>query len=329
MRLGLAVLLAALALLFARPSAALQETSRIARVGFLTSNGRSSATTEENLRGFLGRLRELGWAEGTNLVIEARYADWQYDRLPKLAEELVKSSVDVIFANAAPSATAAKRATKTIPIVFETLGDPVTGGLVSSLSKPGGNVTGIAGLSPELSGKRLQILKEAVPGLARVVLFVNPRNAMTAPTIRESEKAAATLALKLQVVEVREPADIERGFATLGVERSTAAVIVPDPLLLSQAARIQALLLKHQMPAIHNETGWLQHGALLLFGSSLRDHFRQAASLVDRILRGARPQDLPVQQSTRFELVVNLRTAKTLGLTIPPSLLARADRVIE
>ena len=329
MRRVAAVLLAALALHLASGWAASQEPSRVARVGFLTSNGRSSAATQDNLRSFLDRMRELGWSDGTNLVIEARYAEWQYDRLPMLADELVKSSVDVIFANAAPSAMAAKRATKTIPIVFETLGDPLTVGLVSSLSKPGGNVTGVSGLSPELSGKRLQILKEAVPGLTRVVVVVNPRNAMTEPTIRESEKAAVALGLKLHNMEVREPADIDRGFATLKTDRSTAAVVVPDPLLLSQAARLQALLLKHQLPAVHNETSWLQHGALMLFGSSLRDHFRQAASLVDKILRGTRPEHLPVQQSTRFELVVNLRTAKALGLTIPPSLLLRADRVIE
>jgi putative ABC transport system substrate-binding protein len=329
MRSVLAVLVVAIALNLAPLGAESQEPRRVARIGFLTSGGRAATTTQENLRNFVERLRELGWAEGANFVIEARYGDFQYDRLQALAEELVKIPVDVIFANAAPSATAAKRATTSIPIVFETLGDPVTIGLVSSLSKPGGNVTGISGLGPELSGKRLQILKEAVPGLARVLVLVNPRNVMTPPTVRESEKAAAVLGLKLQVVEVREPAQLESAFAAAGADRSTAAVVVPDPMLLSQALRIQALLLKHRLPAIHNEAGWLQHGGLMLFGSSLRDHFRQAASLVDKILRGARPEDLPVEQSTRFELVVNLRTAKALGVTIPPSLLARADRVIE
>jgi putative ABC transport system substrate-binding protein len=323
-------LLTSLAGVFAAPLAAeAQQARKVARVGFLTSNGPTSTTTRNNLRAFTDRLRELGWTEGVNLVLESRYADWRYERLSMLADELVRMPVDVIFANAAPSAAAAKRATTSLPIVFETLGDPVAAGLVSSLAKPGGNLTGISGLSPELSGKRLQILKEAVPGLARVAILLNPSNVMTPPTIRESEKAAANLGLKLHIAEVRDPGQIESAFAALGSDHATAVIVVPDPMLLSQARRIQALLLKHRLPAIHNETGWLQEGALMLFGSSLQDHFRQAASLIDKILRGARPGDLPVDQSTRFELVINLKTAKALGLTIPRALLVRADHVIE
>jgi putative ABC transport system substrate-binding protein len=323
-------LLTSLAGLLAVPrGAGAQQTGRIVRVGFLTVNGRASATTKQNLDAFRQRLRELGWTEGENIAIESRYAEWRYDRLAGLAAELVKLPVDVIFANAAPAAVAAKRATPVIPIVFETLGEPIAVGLVESLARPGGNVTGVSGLNPELSGKRLEILKEAVPRLQQVVLLLNPSNVMAAPTLRETEKAAVLLNLKLHVAEVREPTEVDHAFVAIGADRATAMIVMPDPMLLSQARRIQELLLKYRLPSIHNETGWLQAGAFMIFGASLRDHFRQAASLVDKILRGARPGELPVQQSTTFELVINLKTAKALGLTIPPSLLARADQVIE
>jgi putative ABC transport system substrate-binding protein len=246
-----------------------------------------------------------------------------------LAGELVRLSVDVIFANSAPAAVAAKRATTTIPVVFETLGDPISAGLVSSLARPGANVTGISGIGPELSGKRLELLKELVPGLRRVTLLTNPRNVMASPTVRETEKAATVLGLQIEVVEAREPDQLEKALGGIARDGATAVIVVPDPMLLSHARRIQAIFLKHRLPAVHAETGWAQTGALMLFGSSLVDHYRQAATFVDKILRGAKPGDLPVEQSTRFELIINLKTAKALGLTIPPSLLARADRVIE
>ena len=305
---------------------------RAARVGFLTPSSESSFQSGERRRyreAFSGRLRELGWMEGQNLVIEGRYADGVYDRLRVLAAELVRIPVDVIFANSAPAALAAKRATTSIPIVFETLGEPITAGLVASLARPGGNLTGISGLGPELSGKRLELLKELIPGLRRVVLLVNPANVMAAPTARESEKAAAILRLRLEVIELRVPADIERIIGGVGGHGTTAVIVAPDPMLLSHARRVQAALLEHRLPAVHAETGWLHAGGLMLFGSSLLDHHRQAATLVDKILRGARVADLPVEQSTKFALVINLKTAKALGLTVPASLLARADQVIE
>ncbi len=235
----------------------------------------------------------------------------------------------MIFANSAPAALAAKRATTSIPIVFETLGEPISAGLVSSLARPEGNLTGISGLGPELSGKRLQLLRELVPGLKRVALLVNPRNVMTVPTVRETERAAAILRLRIEVVEVRSPDQLESAIGGVGSDGATAMIIVPDPILLTNARRIQALLLKHRLPAVHAETGWLQAGGLMLFGSSLLDHYRQAATLVDKILRGARVTDLPVEQSTKFELIINLKTAKALGLKISASLLVRADRVVE
>jgi len=309
-----------------------QQAGKAARVGFLTPSGRLSYESGERRAyrdGFARRLRELGWTEGQNLVIESRYAEGHYDRLPALAAELVRVPVDVIFANAAPAAQAAKQATTSIPIVFETLGDPISAGLVSSLSRPGGNLTGISGLGPELSGKRLELLMALVPGLRRVALLLNPANVMAAPTVRETEKAAGGLGLGVQVVEVRRPDQLESALGRVGGDGRTAVIVVPDPMLLSNAPRIQALLLRHRLPAVHAETGWVQRGGLMLFGSSLVDHFRQAATLVDKILRGSRPGDLPVEQSSRFELIINQRTAKALGLTIPPSLLLRADQVVE
>ena len=319
--------------LVAAPLAAeAQPAGRPARVGFLTPSSRSTFESGErrvNREAFTGRLRELGWTEGKNLVVESRYADGAYDRLQALALELVSLPVDVLFANSAPAALAAKRVTTSIPIVFETLGEPISAGLVSSLARPERNLTGISGLGAELSGKRLELLKELLPGLRRVRLLVNPRNMMTAPTVRETEKAAAIIGLRIDVVEVRSPDQLESAIGGVGGDGATAMIIVPDPMLLSHGRRIQALLLKHRLPAVHVETVWLQAGALMLFGSNTLDHYRQAATLVDKILRGARVADLPVEQSTKFELVINLKTAKALGLTIPPSLLQRADQVIE
>jgi putative ABC transport system substrate-binding protein len=323
---SLAGALAAPHLLAAQPAPAR------ARVGFLTPSPRASFAAGDRRRylaSFVDRLRELGWTDGENLVIEGRYGEGQYDRLPALAAELVRVPVDVIFANSAPAALAAKRATTTIPIVFETLGDPMSIGLVSSLARPGGNLTGVSGLGPELSGKRLELLRELVPGLRRVVLLVNPGNVMTSPTVRETEKAAGAFGIKVQVLEVREAHQLDRALGAVAGDGATAVIVVPDPFLLNHARRIQALLLRQRLPSVHAETGWGREGALMLFGSSLVDHYRQAATFVDKILRGTEPGDLPVEQSTRFELIINSKTAKALGLTIPPSLLARADQVIE
>ena len=322
----------ALATLAGPVAAEAQQAGKTARVGFLTAGNKSSYEHGDRRRhrdAFTGRLRELGWTEGQNFVLESRYADGDYDRLPGLAAELVRLGSDVIFANSAPAALAAKRATGSVPIVFETLGDPISAGLVSSLARPGGNLTGISGLGPELSGKRLELLKELVPRLRRVALLQNPGNVMTAPTVQETEKAASQLGLKVQSVPVHDPDDIDSALGKVGADGVTAVIVVADPMLLSHSRRIQASLLKHRLPAVHAETAWLGAGGLLLFGPSLLDHFRQAATLVDKILRGASPGDLPVEQSTRFEVVINLRTAKAIGITISPSLLLRADRVIE
>ena len=269
-----------------------QPAGKIARVGFLTAGTQSSYEFGERRAhrdAFTGRLRELGWTEGQNLAIQSRYADGNYDRLPGLAADLVRLGVDVIFANSAPVALAAKNATTSIPIVFETLGDPISAGLVSGLARPGGNLTGISGLGPELSGKRLELLKELVPGLRRVALLLNPANVMTAPTVHETEKAATLLGLKIHMVPVPAPDELDGALGRLGSDGATAVIVVPDPMLLTHSARIQALLVKHRLPAVHAETAWLNAGGLMLFGSSLLDHFRQAATLVAKILRGASP----------------------------------------
>ena len=323
-------LLAGSIALIATPSAVrAQSGERVSRVGFLSATSAASAASRANVAAFLERFAELGWTQGRNFKFETRFAETKYERLDGLAADLVRLPVDVIFANSAPAAAAAKRATAAIPIVFETLGDPVTVGLVDSLARPGRNLTGVSGLGPELSGKRLELLREAVPGLRRVFILVNPGNAMARPTLRETQRAAAVLGLKLETLEARTPSDLEGALARLHGDGASGVVVMPDSMLLGEAARIQGAFLKHRLAAIHNETGWDQAGALLRFGSSLRDHFRQSAELVDKILRGARPADLPVQQSTKFELVINLRTAKAIGLTIPPSVLLRADRVLE
>ena len=253
-------LLTTLAGLLAAPLAAqAQPASRTARVGFITPSARLSFASGERRvyrEAFTGQLRELGWTEGQNLVIESRYAEGYYERLPALAAELVRLPIDVVFANSAPAALAAKRATTTLPIVFETLGDPISAGLVSSLARPGGNLTGISGLGPELSGKRLELLRELVPGLRRVMVVVNPRNVMANPTIHEAQKAAGLLGLRVHVVEVREPDQLESALGGVARDGATAVIVVPDPMLLSHARRIQALLLKNRLPAVHAETGW-------------------------------------------------------------------------
>ena len=312
--------------------ASAQPPSRVARVGFLAGSTRSSFEAGERRAyrdAFTGRLRDLGWVEGQNLVVESRYAEGVYERLPGLAAELVQLRVDVIFTNSAPAAQAAKRATAVIPIVFETLGDPISAGLVSSLARPGGNLTGISGIGPELSGKRVELVRLLLPGLRTLVLLLNARNVMARPTVQETEKAAALYGIKIHVVEFRAPDQLETDLGKLAGDGTTAVIVVPDPLILTHGRRVQDLLLKRRLPAVHGETTWLQSGGLMIFGPSLLDHFRQAATLVDKILRGTVPGNLPVEQSTRFELIVNLKTAKALGITIPPSLLLRADQVIE
>ena len=274
-------------------------------------------------------LRELGWVAGQNVMIEHRYAEGKYERLPDLAAELVRLNVNVIFAGDSSAALATKRATSTIPIVFNTLGDPVRTGLVTSLARPGGNLTGLAGLGPELSGKRLELLKEIVPALTRVALLVNPSNPDIAdPTIQETEVAARSLAVQLQVVKVSEPDKLEGAFSAMTRERANAVMVVSDPMFAGQRQRILGLVEKSRLPAIYVETSWVPGGGLMSYAPSLPGQFWRAATYVDKILKGAKPADLPVEQPKKFEFIVNLKAAKQIGLTIPPNVLARADKVI-
>jgi putative ABC transport system substrate-binding protein len=281
-----------------------------------------------HVRAFKDALRELGWTPGQNVRLEVRYSEGSHDRLESLAHELVRLKADVIVANSGPAASAASRATTTIPIVFETLGDPVAAGLVPSLARPGGNLTGLAGISAELSGKRLQLLRELVSGLTRVALLVNPGNVMSPPVVRETEQAARMLGMSVSTAEVRQPADLDRALA--GVVRSGAGAlfVLPDVMLYSERERILGLVAHHRLPAVYVESGWVPAGGLMSYAPSLTDQYRRAAVYVDRILKGARPADLPVEQPTKFELAINVKTAKALGLTIPQSLLLRADQVI-
>jgi putative ABC transport system substrate-binding protein len=316
---SLAVLLA--------PRGALAQPAKVARLGLLASS--TAETFAASLKIFRKSLQALGWVEGQNLTIEARYAGAHYDQLPALAAELVKLEVDVILTLATPAIQAAKRATTTIPIVFETLGDAVSTGLVPNLARPGGNVTGWSGFAPELSGKRLELIREILPGASRVALLANRTNAATAAVLRATEAAAQQLRMQLLVVDVRTPAGLTAAFDTIVRERREAFVVAADPTLFSQRRRIVELAARHRLPAVYEYRLFAELGGLLSYGPDAYERFRRTAVYVDRILRGARPGDLPVEQPSTFELILNLATADRLRLAIPPSVRVRADHVIE
>jgi putative tryptophan/tyrosine transport system substrate-binding protein len=306
--------------------ASAQQAGKVYRVGVLSAGG----APPPELRAVLpDALRELGWIEGKNIVIERRYAEDQLDRLPELAAELVRLKVDVIVATGTLAPLAAKRATTTIPIVMSTAGDPLGSGLVSTLARPGGNVTGLSLMVPDVGAKRLELLKELLPHVSRVAVIWNVANPYPGLVFKETQRAAETLQIQLHSVEVRGPGDFDDAFGNMTRERPEALITIEDPLTLDVRKRIVDFSAKHQLPQIHGLREFVQVGGLLSYGASLTDLTRRAAGYVDKIIRGAKPADLPVQQPTKFELVINLKTAKALGLTIPPSLLARADEVIE
>jgi ABC-type uncharacterized transport system substrate-binding protein len=306
-----------------------QPTGKVSHIGYLSPFSPASGPVRPSFEAFHQGLRELGWIPGQNVRIEYRWAEEKYDRLPALAAELVRLNVDVIVAASLPAAFAAKRATTTIPIVFVGFGDPVSTGLVGGLARPGGNVTGLAGLALELSGKRLELLKEVVPRLSRVALLANRTHPMAAPMIRETQTAARTMAVRLQILEVREGGEIAEAFVAMDRERPDAIVVLQDPLFGSRRMEILSLVAKRRLPAIYVEAGWVPEGGLMSYAPSMADMHRRAATHVDKILKGAKPGELPVEQPTKFELAINLKTAKVLGLTIRPALLLRADQVIE
>ena len=312
----------ALALLAAPLFAEAQPAGKIARLGVLLFGA-----TDPNLDAFRQGLRELGHIEGRNLIIEYRTAEGNAERLPELAVELVRLKPDLIFASGGDVAPFAKRATATIPIVVVTSADPVTGGLVASLARPGGNVTGLTFLSADLAAKRIQFLKEAAPAISRVGLLRNPDHADD--ELEETQTAARTLGIQIHSLEVRGPADFEGAFQAAVRGRAQAIIVASSRVMTINRARILELAERNKLPLVGGWGPWAQGGALFSYGPDLDPIFRRAAIHVDKILRGAKPADLPVEQPTKFELVINLGTARALGLTIPPPLLLRADRVIE
>ena len=300
-----------------------QQASKVSRLGYLSGIG-SSPNAE-----FMEKLRDLGYMDGKNITVEFRTAQKQLNKLPDLAVKLARSSLDALFASDFNSAVASKNATQNIPVVFQTFGDPVVSGLVSSLARPGGNLTGVAGFGPELSGKRLEIIKEVVPGLSRIAVLTDPSNVAGTATLRETEVAAKSLGLTLQVYKVGTADELKNAFTSMRKNRSSALLVNHDPTLTAQREYILGFVQESRLPAIYVETQWAPSGGLMSYGPNLGEQFRRAAVYVDKVLKGARPADLPVEQPTKFELQINLKAAKQIGLTIPPNVLARADRVIK
>jgi len=320
-------LLTSLAGAIAAPLApAAQEASKTWRIGFL----HPTRVKEEMARhAFFVALRELGWGEGRNVLYEWRSAQGQPQLLPSLAAELVTAKVDLIHATASAATRAAKEATTTIPIVFTEVAWPVRQGLVVSLSRPGGNLTGFGHVSLELMPKRLELLKQLVPSAARVAVLVNPESQFGPVALPDSQRAARALGLQLETFEVSPATDLDATFARIRQSRSEALTIIPDSLFFFLRARIAELAIKNRLPFVAELPLQAEAGAVLVYSSSTRHMYRLAATYIDQILKGAKPADLPVQEPSTFELIINRKTAKAIGLIVPPSLLARADQVIE
>jgi putative ABC transport system substrate-binding protein len=306
------------------PIAAGAQDARIPRIGVLF--GSPAASWIEALR---QGLRKLGYIEGQTVAIEWRSAEGRYERLPDLAAELVRLPVDVLVAHPTIAGRAAKEATTRIPIVIPASADPVGAGLIASLARPGGNITGSTFISAEISGKRLELLKQVAPDATRVAVLADPANPATALQLKEVQGAARALSVALQVLEVRTPSEFDGAFSALTRNGAGALLVIDDPMLGSHRTRIVNSVAKHRLPAMYGWKDWVAAGCLMSYGANVDEMFRRAATYVDRILKGVKPAHLPVEQPTRFELVLNVRTAKALGLTIPPALLVRADQVIE
>jgi len=304
-----------------------QAPPTVRRIGLLS--GFSPSTWAHSYKAFGLGLRDLGWVEGKNISIEYRYAEGRHDRLPDLAADLVRLKVDVIVTTATSDALAAQKATKVIPIVMVAAGNPVAHGLVESLARPGGNVTGLSQMLQELSGKRLELLKEIVPRLSRVAVFWNPHSASATLNWEEHQRPAQQLGIQLHSLEVRSPNELEKAFEAVTRARAGAIAILPDPVISTNLGRIVEFAARSRLPSIYQSSEFADAGGLVTYGPDRADLFRRAATYVDKILKGMKPGDLPVDQPTKLELVVNLKTAKALGITIPQSVLFRADRAIE
>ena len=303
-----------------------QQSKQVYKIGYLTATSLSAiaARTEAFRQG----LRELGYVEGKNVVIEHRHAEGKLDRLPALATELVRLNVDVIVSAGPGDTKAAKEVTSKIPIIMAQDSDPVGNGFVASLARPGRNITGLATLAPEISGKRLELLKETVPRLSRVAVFGRSTRPGNEQALTEVELAARTFGLRLQYLDVEGPADIGTAFQAASKGRANAVLVLEGPVFINQRTQFAELAVKSRLPAIYSRAENVDAGGLMSYGVSVTDLFRRAATYVDKILKGAKPGDLPVEQPKKFEFVINLKAAKQIGLTIPPNVLARADRVI-
>ncbi len=317
------------AIAFSAAPLAAQQAAKIARIGWLAVD---LATARHLREAFRQGLRDLGYIEGRTVVIEYRDAEGKPERFPALAAELVALKVDVILVGNTPAALAAKQATRTLPIVFTSVGDPVASGLVTSLARPGGNVTGLSNLTLELVGKCLELLTQSVPGVNRVAALWQP-GALPERTDKDMLKAAdvagRALGVRLQFVEARGPADIDRAFSDMTRARAGALTVLTSAMFYSERRRLVDLAAKNRLPAVYPWRELVDAGGLMSYGPNIPDLFRRAATYVDKILKGAKPGDLPVEQPTKFELVINLKTAKALGLTIPQSVLGRADEVLQ
>jgi putative ABC transport system substrate-binding protein len=325
-------LLTAVAGALAAPFAAEAQQTKVFRMGYLSQLSRSDPTYA-SLRGALRQgLREHGYIEGQTISIEWRFAEGRQSTLSNLASDLVRLQVDLLFAEATPSALAAKRATSTIPIVFSPIADPVGSGLVANLARPGGNITGLTFMAPELGGKRLELLKEAVPRMALLAVLSHPGNPSEATLkslLAETESASRVAGVQLQRHEAKGPDDLDKAFGAMSRARVDGLILLPSAMFSSERRRIADLAAQHRLPTMFFFREFAEAGGLVSYGPNFVELWQRAAAYVDRILKGARPSDLPVEQPTRVELVINLKTAKVLGLTIPPSLLLRADQVIE
>jgi putative tryptophan/tyrosine transport system substrate-binding protein len=325
-RKTIVILLLGLTLASVRPVEA-QQPGKVPRIGVLRQSSAHVLWTQ--LEAFRQGLRDRGYLDGQNIVIEYRYAEGELDRLPSLANELVRINVDVIVVSSTPAVLAAKNATKEIPIVFHTIGDPVGSGLVANLARPGGNVTGLTMGGAELYGKRLELLKETIPKLSQAAILWNPTSTGIQQNVKETQAAAQVLKLQIQSLEIRNPGDIELAFETAIRSKTGAILVTQSPPITTHPKRIIDIAVKRRLPVIYPQGQWPDMGGLMSYGANVEDSYRYLASYVDKILKGSKPADLPVERSRKLELVINLKAAKQIGLTIPPNVLARADKVIK
>jgi putative ABC transport system substrate-binding protein len=303
-----------------------QQLANMPRLGLLIPSSLSAVASR--LETFRHGLRDLGYVEGRNITIEYRFAEGKADRLPELVAELIGLKVDILVIDGTAAIRAGQQATTTIPIIMAVSGDPVTSGFIASLARPGGNITGLSFMTPEVSGKRLEFLKEAVPHLSRVAVLWSPASPGSPLEVKATQTAAQALGLQLQSLEVQSADDFDTAFAALTREHADALIVISNPLLFGDRRRLAELAVQHRLPAMFHLREYAEVGGLMAYGPNSLEPFRRAATYVDKILKGAKPADLPVEQPTKFEFVINLKTAKALGLTIPPALLFQADEVI-